>query len=272
MATTPILLLDLDGVLNPFAAAACPDGYQECVLFEGEDPQRYRRGHGEWIRELSTVAEVWWATGWGDHANELFLPLLGVDPLPVVRFPPVPFDPELKVPAVAEVAGDRPAAWIDDNRTRAACWAAAAPHRRCWSRSTRRSAGPGPTSTASSTGPPASAPVRPDLVFMDRHPDAFGTGGAADRGEGGGTGRLVHLLEHQMARWARRTAVAEPGATPRGGDMRHTVHTPDGRLLTVVEGGDPTGRPVLAHHGTPNCGESVLYGPWARDAAGAGCG
>ena len=117
MATTPILLLDLDGVLNPFAAATCPDGYQECVLFEGEDPQRYRRGHGEWIRELSTVAEVWWATGWGDHANELFLPLLGVDPLPVVRFPPVPFDPELKVPAVAEVAGDRPAAWIDDNHT-----------------------------------------------------------------------------------------------------------------------------------------------------------
>lgn len=54
-----------------------------------------------------------------------FLPLLGLEPLPVVRFPPVPFDPELKVPAVAAVAGDRPAAWIDDNHTDAGHrWAA----------------------------------------------------------------------------------------------------------------------------------------------------
>jgi hypothetical protein len=28
--------------------------------------------------------------------------------------PPPPFDPALKVPAVARVAGDRPLAWLDD--------------------------------------------------------------------------------------------------------------------------------------------------------------
>jgi hypothetical protein len=122
---TPVLLLDLDGVLNPFAAPVCPDGYRERVFFDGEEPGRYCPEHGGWIRELAAAGELWWATGWGEHANELYLPLLGVDPLPVVRFPPVPFEPELKVPAVAAVVGDRPAAWIDDNHTpRGRRWAA----------------------------------------------------------------------------------------------------------------------------------------------------
>ncbi|MFC4039603.1 hypothetical protein ACFO1B_14350 [Dactylosporangium siamense] len=124
----PVLFLDLDGVLSPFGASAYPDGYQERVFFEGEDPQRYCVAHGDWIRELAVVGELWWATGWGENANELFLPLLGVEPLPVVRFPPVPFEPELKVPAVDAVAGNRPAAWIDDNHTVAGQrWAAERP-------------------------------------------------------------------------------------------------------------------------------------------------
>jgi hypothetical protein len=38
--TVPVLLLDLDGVLNPFAAPSCPDGYQERVFFEGEGQYR----------------------------------------------------------------------------------------------------------------------------------------------------------------------------------------------------------------------------------------
>lgn len=122
---TPILLLDLDGVLNPFAAPACPDGYEQRVFFEGEGPERYCLAHGGWIHELAAAGDLWWATGWGENANELYLPLLGVNPLPVVRFPPVPFDPELKVPAIDAVVGNRPAAWIDDNHTSAGQrWAA----------------------------------------------------------------------------------------------------------------------------------------------------
>jgi hypothetical protein len=115
--TAPALFLDLDGVLNPFAAASCPDGHLERVLFEGEEPVRFCSAHGTWIRELAAVGDLWWATGWGDNANEIYLPLLGAEPLPVVQFPPPPFDPELKVPAVDAVAGDRPVAWIDDNHT-----------------------------------------------------------------------------------------------------------------------------------------------------------
>jgi len=96
------------------------------VLFEGEEPVRFCVAHGDWIRELAAAGDLWWATGWGANANELYLPLLGVEPLPVVQFPPVPFEPELKVPAVEALVGDRPAARFDDNHTAAGRrWAAA---------------------------------------------------------------------------------------------------------------------------------------------------
>ncbi|GGK81523.1 hypothetical protein GCM10012284_14450 [Mangrovihabitans endophyticus] len=64
----------------------------------------------------------------GDNANTRFLPLLEAEPLPFVRFPPVPFEPELKAPAVDAVVGDGPAAWIDDRSTAASRrWGATRP-------------------------------------------------------------------------------------------------------------------------------------------------
>ena len=47
-----------------------------------------------------------------------------------------------------------------------------------------------------------------------------------------------------------------------------SVDLPDGRALAVWEGGDPGGRAVVVHHGTPMAG--VLYEPHARDAAERG--
>ncbi len=49
--------------------------------------------------------------------------------------------------------------------------------------------------------------------------------------------------------------------------MQRTVHI-DGRVLAVEEAGDPDGRPVLIHGGTPN--SRHLYGPHASDAAQRG--
>ena len=49
---------------------------------------------------------------------------------------------------------------------------------------------------------------------------------------------------------------------------RHTVGLSDGRTLTVVEDGDPSGAPVIYHHGTPSAGRP--YAAWARDAAERG--
>src|SRR5271170_1007608 len=53
-----------------------------------------------------------------------------------------------------------------------------------------------------------------------------------------------------------------------GGNVQRTVRTSDGRTLAVEEGGDPAGRPVLVHMGTPN--SRHLYGPHERDAAERG--
>lgn len=50
--------------------------------------------------------------------------------------------------------------------------------------------------------------------------------------------------------------------------MGRTVHTADGRALAVEESGDPAGRPVLVHMGTPN--SRLLYTPNVRDAAARG--
>jgi hypothetical protein len=43
------------------------------------------------------------------------------------------------------------------------------------------------------------------------------------------------------------------------GNVQRTVRTPDGRTLAVEDAGDPGGRPVLVHMGTPN--SRHLYGP-----------
>ena len=67
----PALLLDVDGVLNPYGTAACPEGFTEYDLFPGEEPVRLCPVHGEWISELRHVFDVAWATAWNDEANRL---------------------------------------------------------------------------------------------------------------------------------------------------------------------------------------------------------
>ncbi|MGI8449022.1 MAG: alpha/beta fold hydrolase, partial [Streptosporangiaceae bacterium] len=66
-----------------------------------------------------------------------------------------------------------------------------------------------------------------------------------------------------------RALMAEvDSARSKGGSVERTVHTPDGRTLAVEDCGDPAGRPVLVHTGTPN--SRHLYGPNVADAAERG--
>src|SRR5690242_8241977 len=49
---------------------------------------------------------------------------------------------------------------------------------------------------------------------------------------------------------------------------QRTVNGAGGRTIAIHEGGDPHGRPVLFHHGTPSDGR--LFAAWDADAAQRG--
>jgi pimeloyl-ACP methyl ester carboxylesterase len=55
--------------------------------------------------------------------------------------------------------------------------------------------------------------------------------------------------------------MSPPPAIP----TEHRVISPDGRALQVQEAGDPSGQPVLFHHGTPM--SRLIYSGWDRTAA-----
>jgi hypothetical protein len=121
----PVLLLDVDGVLYPFAAATMPAGFAAHKFFPDQDPTWLSAEHGRWVAELATRYEVVWATGWAANANRHIAPALGLPQLPAIRLPETRFSAAAKVPAADAVVGDRPAAWIDDTVTpEAREWAA----------------------------------------------------------------------------------------------------------------------------------------------------
>jgi hypothetical protein len=116
-AERPILALDVDGVISLFGFEGplgdAPgkfhliDGIAHCIP-EGLD---------ERLRRLAEAYEIVWATGWEDRANELLLQILGIEE----ALPYLTFDGSArfgtahwKIGPIAEYAGDRPVAWIDD--------------------------------------------------------------------------------------------------------------------------------------------------------------
>ncbi len=119
-----LLFLDVDGVLNPFPDT--PAGYSEYWFFPDDDqPVRLCADHAEWLAELGATFDIVWASGWGEAANELICPALGLPAFPAIAMPSGRFDPRDKVPAVAAYAGGRAAVWLDDIVTEEAReWAA----------------------------------------------------------------------------------------------------------------------------------------------------
>ena len=116
----PLLLLDVDGVLNPVRRSSPRFRRFECVV-EGYgfrlllDPR-----HGAKLIALrrETGAVLAWATTWGERANEEICPRIGLPPLPVVPIagdPPRPAGVNLKTWHVAEYVRGRPFVWFDDD-------------------------------------------------------------------------------------------------------------------------------------------------------------
>jgi hypothetical protein len=111
VSSQPYLLLDVDGVLSPTTGVA-PKGFRRV-----ETPDfrvTLSDQHGIWLRELSDIYELAWATSWGDAANRVYAELLGLPRLPVVPLPRPTAAPSWKLPHVAAWVGARPLAWVDD--------------------------------------------------------------------------------------------------------------------------------------------------------------
>ena len=123
----PVLLMDIDGPLSPFRASWFPDrasehGYQlhQLKVREGEEYQvALDPRHGAAFADIRAHYELVWATTWGEYANRLVAPLLGLpSDLRVVPLPPhAPVwwhRRYWKSDHVVDWCAGRAFAWIDD--------------------------------------------------------------------------------------------------------------------------------------------------------------
>ena len=150
----PLLLVDVDGPLNPYAAKPHrrPAGYgthrlmtprwaaaeRRRLIDEGlpdKPPRRLRvwlnPAHGAALAALPF--DLVWATTWEEEANAFVAPLLGLPPLPFIAWPDPRPRPEggvfWKTPEIVAWAERRPFAWVDDQITDAdRAWARAHHH------------------------------------------------------------------------------------------------------------------------------------------------
>ncbi len=107
----PLLLLDVDGVLNP-TGGGVPRGFERTTINGYEltwSPQ-----HRVWLGELSDLFDPVWATTWEHHANRSLSPLLGLPQLPVIEFDRSSQADTRKLPTVERWVGERALAWVDD--------------------------------------------------------------------------------------------------------------------------------------------------------------
>lgn len=123
----PLLLLDVDGPLNPFAAKPTrrPAGYTTHRLrphgwAHAEKPLRVwlSPAHGQMLLDIAAThgVELAWATTWQHQANTMIGPILGLPELPVIEFDSHPHTLKgWKFPAVADYSAGRPLIWFDDD-------------------------------------------------------------------------------------------------------------------------------------------------------------
>lgn len=113
----PILALDVDGVISLFGFdGPLEDSPGTFHLINGI-AHCISEGIGPRVARLAEVYDVVWATGWEDRANDMLPRILGLPG----DLPYLTFDGRArfgtahwKVEAIAEYAGERPLAWVDD--------------------------------------------------------------------------------------------------------------------------------------------------------------
>jgi hypothetical protein len=115
----PLLAIDIDGVISLFGFEEGEQPAGEFHLVDGL-PHYLSRDAGERLKRVLKTYEGVWASGWEDRANDNLPSILGLPELPYLSFDGrARFGTaHWKLEAIAEYAGDRPLAWIDDNLDR----------------------------------------------------------------------------------------------------------------------------------------------------------
>lgn len=108
----PVLLIDVDGVLNPFAARRTKPAFTMHQL--AGYPVRLNPAHGPALLAFADRFDLVWATTWEDQANTLIGPILGLPKLPVIHFD-FAASKDHKWPDIDRFIGDRPAIWLEDD-------------------------------------------------------------------------------------------------------------------------------------------------------------
>lgn len=130
MTERPLLMLDVDGVLNPWMMPKNElesGGFRRWQLPVNPGPEERTYAvwlnplHGKWLGALDDVFELTWCTTWWRHADDIAsragLPL-DLPAVPLPHPPPPPVDPPgmaWKTKYVREYAQGRSVAWLDDD-------------------------------------------------------------------------------------------------------------------------------------------------------------
>jgi len=122
----PLLFLDVDGPLNPYAAKPSrrPEGYETHRMrpsgwdLPWQKPLRVwlNPDHGSYL--LGLPFDLVWATTWAAEANEWIAPHIGLPELPFVDWPEKHAKRDdgtyFKTHDLVAYAAGRPFAWVDD--------------------------------------------------------------------------------------------------------------------------------------------------------------
>lgn len=112
----PLLLLDVDGPLNPYRATK-PEGFTKHRLPTGGHSFNVwlNHNHGRMLLDFAEQhgIELVWCTTWEHDANVCIGPHIGLPELPVIEFGFTAT--RWKFNAVLDYAVGRPLAWLDDD-------------------------------------------------------------------------------------------------------------------------------------------------------------